>query len=337
MRFQNIILCALLWCVLPAWGEVGVISVTDENKHAAKEDFVHTFEYFILPAGNLSKEGRKCQATRITRGWFATAAHCVTGCQGGCQIQIDLLEQDISALVVAEHTPKKPVVFSMPGYSSGTFVKNDFALIRLDVNNAPSVYYMRDRASGSKRQISRRQFQKFLNENSQARRALYRVMHPDFPPLVLFDKANYLLDRKLSVVSIFDGVRTVKKNPYPVHYVKELGFAYTNDFGIRKGMSGSGVMTNTGELIGLISGIFQTVKVPPDNPAASKVESEYFMFFVFNKEAKEFMKEVMGSDFDKLDWKDAYPSFVFKSRRNYASIIERVNATRHRNGKTPNR
>ena len=38
-----------------------------------------------------------------------------------------------------------------------------------------------------------------------------------------------------------------------------------------------------------------------------------------------FMEQTMGSDYYKLTWKDAYPSFVYKSRRNYASVIESVN------------
>ena len=324
MRLVKIILCIWVCAVVfPVRAEVGVISVTDENKHAAKSDFTHTFEYYILPLGATSGSVGKCQATRISRRWFATAAHCVTACASGCQLMMDLVEQDISALAVVEHNPKKPAIFSMPGYSSNTFVKNDFALIRLDLDQAPMRYY-KHTGPGGKQGITVQQFRKFLQTNVPARRAFYRVQHPEFPPLVLFDKANYILDRKLSVIAIFDGKRTVKKNPYKVHYVKDLGFAYTNDFGIIKGMSGSGVMTNTGELIGIISGIFQSIKIPRANPTAAQVESEYFMFFVFNKEAEEFMKEIMGSDFYKLTWKEAFPSFVSKSHRDYSSLVSRV-------------
>ena len=36
------------------------------------------------------------------------------------------------------------------------------------------------------------------------------------------------------------------------------------------------------------------------------------------------MKDVMGSDFYKLELKEAYPVYVKKSRRNYTQIINRV-------------
>ena len=337
MRFIKISLCILLtvWGIASLRGEVGVIAVTDEDKHSTKADFAHTFEYFIIPLDKTAVSAGKCQATRVSRRWFVTAAHCVTSCQNGCQIQMDLLEAQVSALAGVKHTPKNPAVFSMPGYSADTFVKNDFALIRLDLDHTPLVYYQR--GEDTSRQISKTQFDQFLSAHPSARRAFHRVQHPQFPPLVLFDKANYILDRTLSVIAIFNGKRTIKKNHHRVHYVKELGFAYTDDFGIIKGMSGSGVMTNTGELIGLISGIFQTIKVPQNKPAAAQVESEYFMFFVFNKEAEEFMQSVMGSDFNKLDWKEAYPSLVSKSGRNYSSIIKRVRTSSRAPKKAPSK
>lgn len=337
MRFIKTFLCV----GLALWGislraEVSVISVTDEDKHSTKADFAHTFEYYILPLDKTPSSVSKCQATRIGRRWFATAAHCVTSCQNGCQIQMDLLEEEISAFASVEHTLKKPAVFSMPGYSSKTFVKNDFALIKLDLDRIPLIYYRRSKEVNQ--QISEDEFNQFLKDHPSARRAFYRVKHPQFPPLVLFDKGNYVMDRKLSVIAIFGGKRTIKKNPNRVYYVKDLGFAYTNDFGIIKGMSGSGVMTNTGELVGLISGIFQAIKVPLDNPTAAKVQDEYFMFFVFNNEAEEFMKSVMGSDFDKLDWKDAYPSLVNKSSRDHSSVVERVRASsRGQQKRTPSK
>ena len=324
--FKRLLGIGLFFICAVCVAEVGVVTVTDESKHSTKADFLHTFEYHIFPLGSKTTEasGSKCQATRITRRWFATAAHCVEKvCKNGCQIQMDLLENEVSALVTVSHTPKKPAVFIMPGFSYNVFVKNDFALIRLDVARTPFVYYKRS-GTNKRTLLTREQFNQALAKNPSARSALYRVKSPEYPPLLVFDNGNYILDRTISVISIFNGKRSVSPNPNPVHYVKKLGFAYTKNFGVRRGMSGSGVMSNTGEFLGVISGIFQTSKVAADKKEPPQVQDEKFMFFVFNQPAVEFMKEVMGSDFYKLEIKDAYPDFVHKSRQDYSEIINRM-------------
>lgn len=316
---KKLILTALAFvCSLGAWAQVSVISVTDEDKHSKKEDFSHTFEYYIISPGGQSMG--KCQATRIGRRWFATAAHCVTPlCDKGCRLEVDLLEQPMSARAAVNHTPKTPAVFVHPGYKKGVLAENDFALFRLDLDRTPLVYYRR----GKQRNVavSAKTFSAFLDKNRQAASQLKHIQSPQFPPLVLFDEGNYLFDRKISVISIFSGRRDVKLNPHPVHYVKELGFAYTENFGVIKGMSGSGVVTNTGELVGIISGNLATSRSAFNKAAEVK---EFFMFPVFNKEMAEFMQRVMGSDYYKLEWKDAYPYLVRKSRRNYQGIIAAV-------------
>ncbi len=307
-----------------AWGQVNVLSVSDEDKHTRKEDFYHTFEYYILPPG---AEGKipvgKCQATRIGRRWFATAAHCVKkACQNGCVIRMDLLEQPVSAFASVTHSAKRPAVFVHPQFSEKKMVQNDFALIRLDLDRTPQTYYRRP--SGKRKYnvaIRRAEFARFLDQNRQAASQYRHILSPDFPPLVLFDDGNYRIERGLSVISIFGGKREIKPDPYPVYYVKELGFAYTSNFGIRKGMSGSGVMTNTGELVGIISANLTSIRGP--NKKNAKTQA-YFMFPVFNREIASFMEEVMGSDYYKLDWKDAYPSFVSKTKQNFAPVVQAV-------------
>lgn len=314
VSMKKLILCLFLTVVSPAVAQVNVISVTDETKHTKKEDFSHTFKYFLFPSANPANGG-KCQATRIGRRWFATAAHCVTPlCDNGCRLELDLLEQSVSARAVLEHSAKRPTIFIHPEYT-GHVAQNDFALFRLDLDRAPLVYYRRGKVNVS---ISAQVFKSFLNKNRRAASQLKHIQSPDFPPLVQFDEGNYILDRKVSVISIVGGKREVKINPYPVHYVKALGYAYTTNFGIIKGMSGSGVMTNTGELLGMISGVL----TPSSRKAANTQTEEIFMFPVFNANITAFMESVMGADFYKLEWKDAYPYLVRKSRKNYRTIIE---------------
>ena len=318
--FKKFLLCVLLMCALPLLAEVSVLSVVDEDKHTKKEDFWHTFEYYIIAPN--SHEVGKCQATRIGKNWFATAAHCVAErCQNGCTLRMDLLEQPTSIFITAQHTPKKPIVFVHPLYSDSTLVAHDFALLKLDVANLPAVYYVRPHGKETKNtQISRGAFQKFLKQNPSARREFDRVLRPQLPPILVFDNATKRIDRKLSVISIFDGKRSIIPDPHPADYVKELGFAYTKNFGILQGMSGSGVMTNTGELAGIISA-YVTIQVPGE-----KTTTEYFMFPVFNKDLTDFMQDIMGSDYYKLDRKDASPNYIARSPASHKEIIRIVNS-----------
>lgn len=329
MRKIFITLFLISFGILAVLAEVGTFSVVDEDKHSKKEDFYHTFEYLIMPIGQTSGRVGKCQATRIANKWFVTAAHCVKdACKNGCEIQLDLLEYSPSASVSFTHTPKKPLIFIHPDYSAYVFAKNDFALLHLDINRAPITYYLRPTKNQNFRQvISAQQFNQFLEKNRRAKAALAHALHPKMPPLLYFDEGNFVLDRKISVIAIFDGVREVKQDPNPVYYLKDLGFAHTKNFGIRKGMSGSGVMSNTGELVGMVAGNFETWYKKGNGP---KKEEDYFMFPVFNKGLMDFMKETMGSDFDKLYLKEANPYCVSKTHKDFSGLIQLVNRANKR-------
>ena len=323
MRKFFILFILLFLNIFAVRAEVGIISVTDEDKHSKKEDFYHTFEYVIVPSGAKTSQMGKCQATRIARNWFVTAAHCVQeSCKNGCEIQLDLLEYSPSAFARFTHTPKKPLVFVHPLFSPYVFAKNDFALLHLHMDRAPLTYYLRPTEKQSYRQvISEEKFNAFLEQNRRAKAALYHALNPKFPPILYFDEGNFLLDRKLSVIAIFDGKRDIYQSTDAVYYVKALGFAYTQNFGIRQGMSGSGVMSNTGELVGMASGNLETW----DQSANGRTkEGDYFMFPIFNKSIVDFMKDTMGSDFDKLDFKEANPYCVSKTRKNFSSLIQMV-------------
>ena len=302
--------------VLPLAAEVNIMTVTDEDKHTKKEDFFHTFEYFVTAD---SQPGSRCQATRIAPHWFATAAHCVKDlCVKNCTIRMDLLEAPVSVWAETVHTSKKPNVFVHPGYRPKQIVKDDFALIRLDLNTAPKIYYRRATAKNPAPVMLReKEFFAWLARNPRVRSMYHRVLRPQLPTLAVFDNGNYELDRKISVISIFDGNRQIKKDPYPVYHVKDLGYAYTQNFGIRKGMSGSGVMTNTGELVGIIAAYVGADLYKGKQKIKHK---ELFMFPVFNESLVQFMRDVMGRDFNRIEQKDAYPYLVRKTRRDFSEV-----------------
>lgn len=315
---RHLIFCLLFFCAAPLFAQVGVLSVTNEDSHTKKEDFWHTFEYYVIaPSGQTSK----CQATRVGKKWFATAAHCVQErCEQGCTLRMDLLEQPYSVFASAEHTKQKPLVFVHPQYNPQVPVAHDFALIKMDLDKASPRYYRRPQGKQTKNvAVSRAVFDGFLQKNPSARREFDRALRPQLPPILVFDEATRRIDRTLSVISIFDGKRAILHNPYPTDYVKELGFAYTRNFGVRQGMSGSGVMTNTGELAGIISAYLGI-------STGGEKAQEYFMFAVFNEDLTAFMESVMGSDYYKTDRKDAYPSYVTKTRADHREVINAVRA-----------
>ena len=305
---------------LCVFAQVGVLSLTDEDKHTQKEDFWHTFEYYIMPAKSANGQIAKCQATRVAKNWFATAAHCVADkCRKECTLRMDLLEQPVSVFVDGKHSPQKPIVFVHPDYVTDKSIAHDFALIKMDLSLLPFRYYRRPTGKETENVgISRGEFEQFIKQNPTARREFNRALRPDLPPILVFDNVTGRIDRKLSVISIFGGKRSILKNPHPTDYVKELGFAYTQNFGVKQGMSGSGVMTNTGELAGIISA-YLVVQM-----SDGKQNDPYFMFPVFNKELTDFMQETMNGDYSKIERKDASPNYVVRSPKNHRAFIEAV-------------
>lgn len=329
---KQIFITLLLLLATTLSAQVSVISVTDEDKYTKKEDFWHTYEYFVLPSAGGSY---KCQATRIGRKWFVTAAHCVYKvCEKGCQIRMDMLEQPVSAFGNVTHIPsgqgKNPLVFIHPEYDPNIITKNDIAIIKFDFDRAFFQFYERPKTkAGVNMQITKAQFNQYLQKYPKAMREYNSVISPDRIPLVAFDEADYQLDREMSVISIFDGVRSIKKDPYAVYYVKKLGFAYTKDFGLRKGMSGSGVMINTGELIGIISS-YVSLSTFLGNEKVK--DQSFFMFTAFNKSILDFLESVMGSDYYKLDILDANPGYVKKTRKNHQAVLFAVEDTNRKAG-----
>ncbi|MDR1684773.1 MAG: trypsin-like serine protease [Elusimicrobiota bacterium] len=238
------ILLLLPGAFAPAQG-VSYLTVTDEAQYQDTGDFTNTFEIQIFQAG--SKEAAKCQAVRIAKEWYITAAHCVAACAQGCSVVARLAvtpQYEMRALVT--NTARRPRVFLHPGYNPGVkTAKNDMALLYFPPR-AAEYYFLAGR-----RAISEEVFLKIIPDYN----IYYKANHGANLPAILElnPKTSRLLNRQISAVSIWDGRREVLPATKPLIYNAPLGVFLGENFGIKQGISGSGLMTNTGELAAIVS------------------------------------------------------------------------------------
>lgn len=229
--------------------EVSFISVADEESYNSVKDFTNTYEI------NLNKHQSdkivKCQAVRLARNWFITAAHCVKEvCADACSFQARLMvgdnyEADFTT-THAKNFSKKIFTFSKTQINSGQTLY-DIALIYFDPKDTKTI--LKDNKG---RILPEAQFLNLVSSRAAYARALNGTNLPTI--LVIDSKAPLVLKRDLSIISIWSGKKDLlKSTKAPVYYSSKLSNIITKNFGVIQGISGSGVMTNTGELLGIVS------------------------------------------------------------------------------------
>ena len=300
-------------CVLFAQG-VSYITITNEESYKEASDFNNTYEININQHGLNSIS--KCQAVRLDKDWFITAAHCVDPmCNVACSIQVRLIvstnyEMDITTT----HTPDNPKVFKNP--KSNVAQKNaayDLALIYFPGSDSKFVY----KDPSARMILPERIFlRRIPNYN-----VYYKAENGTNIPVVLAVNANdnVLLNRQLSVASIWDGKTAVLQTDKPVFYSPKLHYLFTENFGIIKGISGSGVMTNTGELVGIVSAIGDLVKT---NSATNQAVSTPVAFFAaFDSYALDFIKEYVGG----FEYKVTDKKYIKPVPAQYKTLTDSIN------------
>lgn len=295
-----------LFLLLPSalCAQVSFISVTGVGEYTSARDFdKHTYEIRVTGGG---KSG-KCQAVRIQKNYFLTAAHCVAEfCSGGaCRVQTVLLANDLyEALSVTEHTNKNKTVFFDKSYD-GSLQKMgvDIAVLKYDSAALPVYFYSK---KSKKWHNAETLPQESGNANTLIRTARSRhTAAPDFP-LIHFSNNYYKLNRVLSFLSIEGGQKNVRTSgdyvndsdgdKNPAYFLKNMQAVMVLNFGSYKGMSGSGIMTNTGELLGINSAISYYEYY--ENGVRRRME--YSGFATFNDKTLELLKSAMGAHYDRL-------------------------------------
>lgn len=287
MKIFLILLFALIFKPA-AFADVSFVTVSDEAAYENASDFSNTYEI------NFNRHGEnkinKCQAVRLKEYWFLTAAHCVeNACRDNCSFQARLIVgPNYEADITTTHTPDHPKIFK----HSKANIKNlsssyDLALLYFKPSESKLVYKdMIARIALSESQFLRR----VPND------ALYykAVKGTNIPSILVMDsKEGKVLDRKLSVISIWDGKRDVLNNKKPVIFSPNTEIIFTENFGIRQGISGSGVMTNTGELAAVVSALGNVAILNKQTQKYDTVPLVYFS--AIDRDALEFIQDKVGS------------------------------------------
>ena len=270
---------------------VGFISGQEEvNSYTKTDDFSNTFEINIAPLLNF-KPGQKtitfvsekCQAVRLNKNWFITAAHCVDPiCKKGCSLQTRLVvgpsyEMDI----ISQSTSTSPQIFIHPGRDIKKNISTyDIALIYFKPLTSKYVY----KNPRNLKAITRQEFMHRLKSYSNYKKAL---SSHNTPTLLIMDssrKAGPVLTRKFTVLSAFtDRKKVLRSNNKAIYSPKTKTFILEN-FGIKQGISGSGLMTSKGE----IAGITSTISDP-------KNVDQLAQFAAFDKTTLDFIQDKIGS------------------------------------------
>lgn len=257
-----------------------------QNKYRKVEDFSNTYEINIRKAD--SKEMAKCQAVRLSKDWYITAAHCFKPiCDSSCEVRARLIvgpnyEMDI----ITKHSSSSPAVFLHERANVDKKVAQyDIALLYFNPSKSEYLYANPD----VNMQIPFDLFMERLFPNQE----LHRIAKEgtNIPTILsLNTETPKMLKNSISVISIWDGDKYVLKSFSPVFYSPTLRYIYTENFGIRQGISGSGVMTNTGELVGIVSSTAELTTTLTDQYSKNERQASMSFMASFDSYVLDFLK-----------------------------------------------
>jgi len=230
---------------------VDFVTIADEGQYKSVKDFTNTYE--INFNQHNSKDILKCQAVRLAKNWFITAAHCVNDVctKNDCSFQARLLvgpnyEADFTT-THGKKFGKKIYTFSKTKLGKKEILY-DIALIHFPSRDTKLIW--KDPRYGTP--LSEDVFMRRIPN----RAAYVRTVNGTNLPTILMVNSTTpkVLNKDLSIVSIWSGKRgLLQSTEAPVFYSPDLSMFVTRNFGVVQGISGSGVMTNTGELLGIVS------------------------------------------------------------------------------------
>ena len=271
---------------------VGFISSAGEeiNSYATTDDFSNTFEINFAPLVQIKPDTKqitfknsKCQAVRLSKSWFITAAHCVEDvCQNGCNMQTRLIVgRNYEMDIISQSTKTSPQVFIHPNRNAKQNISTyDIALIYFKPLTSKIVY----KDTKTQSAITNREFLNRLKNYKSYKRALSSYNTPTLLLIGKYRKQGPILAREFSVLSSFEDKRKVLRSKNKAIYYPQSKTIILENFGIKQGISGSGLMTSKGELAGITS----TISDPND-------KNQLAQFSALDMTTLDFIEDKIGS------------------------------------------
>ncbi len=272
-----------------------------------------------------------CQAVRLHKNWFLTAAHCVySACSGSqpCTVQITLAEAELRQTVRVYHSTSSQRVFIYPGFFPGQnrISSVDVALIRFEPETADYSYAALGKEGW--KSVPQERFAALLKDSPETQAQLGAL------GVRLISSANLGNARFLPGIVVpktVNGLVSYLQSPSDdIYFVAKLQHFISPGFGVRRGNSGGGVFTPQGDLAGLVSSLMYS-----KNGSASFYDAEgkavltlknahdYFLFTGFNGATMNFIRNkvpalrVIGAD----------SGFVEPVKKDFEGIIKLINGS----------
>ena len=333
--------CILLSCVaLAVLAQAQEGASAEENSSALENAFLVQKEIAVWRTDKAKVDPEhvyvySCQAVRLAKKWFLTAAHCVyPACRGAfpCTVEITLAQEpgQMRQRVRVEHTRENPQVFIYEGFFPGQnrISSTDVALIKVDPARATYAYEVWDKQQENFVSVGKAQFDKLLRDSPEMKAQLETGNIRLVSSALLSGSARLLLPIEVPLVR-GGTLSYLGSGARDVFYVGKLHHFISPSFGVARGNSGGGVFAENGDLIGLVSSL-----VYSENGSVSFQNDEgetaltlqhardYFLFTGFNGNTMNFIRNKVSS----LRTIGAENGFVVPVEEDFAGIVKAIDS-----------
>ncbi len=265
---------------------VAPVAVMAAEEKFFSDDFITQKEFWI-------NNKATCQAVRIHKNWFLTAAHCVEACRHkSCQLRILLAVGNVTASAVLSSSDVFIPEEYTEGKEAGT-VLWDIALLHY----RPATY---DYISAETGVVDMATFSKAMKEDPDLKAQWQGAQRPQLRPLVVYSGPELMhLPENIVVPRWTRGDLSYFSHPKYILYAGQKQALWVSDgFGVDHGNSGGAVqLANSLGIVGVVS-----ARKNNDLPADVRREfpafgqnGEFFMFTGLSKKTTwPFVRDTMG-------------------------------------------